>query len=207
MSDDPHYQATEDAHTGPIKNPKQLLLAVFFSFIAPILIIAGLVSYVVSGTHPSGAAAGRQHVALRRVEGSARPRDRRAPEEGRLDRDPRRQPAARRRRSRVQGPVRGLPRRARASRARRTSTTPRPGARASARATPRCSSMRSRARARCRRRAAATSKTSRSAVPWSTWPIRAAPSSRCPTVPAAAAPRGRGVRRRRCRRPQQRAGK
>lgn len=58
MSDDPHYQATEDAHTGPIKNPKQLLLAVFFSFIAPILIIVGLVSYVVSGTHPSGSAEG-----------------------------------------------------------------------------------------------------------------------------------------------------
>ncbi len=58
MSADPHYQATEDAHTGPIKNPKQLLLAVFFSFIAPILIIVGLVSYVVSGTHPSGTAEG-----------------------------------------------------------------------------------------------------------------------------------------------------
>jgi cytochrome c5 len=58
MSDDPHYQATEDAHTGPIKNPKQLLLAVFFSFIAPILIIVGLVSYVVSANHPSGAAEG-----------------------------------------------------------------------------------------------------------------------------------------------------
>ncbi|RZL96570.1 MAG: cytochrome c5 family protein [Variovorax sp.] len=57
MSDE-HYQATEDAHTGPIKNPKQLLLAVFFSFIVPILIIAGLVSYVVSGTHPSGSADG-----------------------------------------------------------------------------------------------------------------------------------------------------
>jgi cytochrome c5 len=55
---DAHYKATEDAHTGPIKNPKQLLLAVFFSFIAPILIIAGLVSYVVSGTHPSGSAEG-----------------------------------------------------------------------------------------------------------------------------------------------------
>jgi len=54
MSDEVHYQATEEAHTGPIKNPKQLLLAVFFSFIAPILIIAGLVSYVVSGTRPSG---------------------------------------------------------------------------------------------------------------------------------------------------------
>lgn len=58
MSADPHYQATEEAHTGPIKNPKQLLLAVFFSFIAPIAIIVGLVSYVVSDNHPSGAAQG-----------------------------------------------------------------------------------------------------------------------------------------------------
>ncbi|MBB1600002.1 cytochrome c5 family protein [Variovorax sp. UMC13] len=58
MSADPHYQATEEAHTGPIKNPKQLLLAVFFSFIAPIAIIVGLVSYVVSGNRPSGAAQG-----------------------------------------------------------------------------------------------------------------------------------------------------
>jgi cytochrome c5 len=58
MSADPHYQATEDAHTGPIKNPKQLLLAVFFSFLAPILIIAGLVSYVVSGDKPAGTAQG-----------------------------------------------------------------------------------------------------------------------------------------------------
>ncbi len=58
MSADPHYQATEDAHTGPIKNPKQLLLAVFFSFIVPILIIVGLVSYVVSGTRPAGTAEG-----------------------------------------------------------------------------------------------------------------------------------------------------
>jgi cytochrome c5 len=55
---DAHYQATEDAHTGPIKNPKQLLLAVFFSFVAPILIIMGLVSYVVSGNHPSTQAQG-----------------------------------------------------------------------------------------------------------------------------------------------------
>ncbi|MEJ8811491.1 c-type cytochrome [Variovorax ureilyticus] len=58
MSDEVHYQATEEAHTGPIKNPRQLLLAVFFSFIAPILIIAGLVSYVVSGTRPSGSEQG-----------------------------------------------------------------------------------------------------------------------------------------------------
>jgi len=58
MSDDAHYHATEEAHTGPIKNPKQLLLAVFFSFVVPILIIVGLVSYVVSGNKPSGAAQG-----------------------------------------------------------------------------------------------------------------------------------------------------
>ena len=58
MSADPHYQATQDAHTGPIKNPKQLLLAVFFSFIVPILIIVALVSYVVSGTHPAGTVEG-----------------------------------------------------------------------------------------------------------------------------------------------------
>ena len=58
MSDEVHYQATEEAHTGPIKTPRQLLLAVFFSFIAPILIIAGLVSYVVSGTRPSGSEQG-----------------------------------------------------------------------------------------------------------------------------------------------------
>ncbi|MEJ8849495.1 c-type cytochrome [Variovorax rhizosphaerae] len=56
MSADPHYQATEEAHTGPIKNPKQLLLAVFFSFVVPIGIIFALVAYVVSGSQPAGAA-------------------------------------------------------------------------------------------------------------------------------------------------------
>jgi len=55
MSDAAH---SEEAHTGPIKNPKQLLLAVFFSFVAPILIIAGLVAFVVSGYKPSGAVTG-----------------------------------------------------------------------------------------------------------------------------------------------------
>ena len=58
MSADPQYQATQDAHTGPIKNPKQLLVAVGVSFIGPILIIVGLVAYVVSGDKPSGAAVG-----------------------------------------------------------------------------------------------------------------------------------------------------
>ncbi|WP_447779022.1 c-type cytochrome [Variovorax boronicumulans] len=74
MSADPHYQATEEAHTGPIKNPKQLLLAVFFSFIIPILIIVGLVSYVVSGTKPAGTAEG-DNMALYGVTKESRDRE------------------------------------------------------------------------------------------------------------------------------------
>ncbi|WP_298932565.1 c-type cytochrome [uncultured Ramlibacter sp.] len=46
----------EEAHTGPIKTPKQLLLAVFFSFVVPVFAIIGLVFYVVSDTKPAGSA-------------------------------------------------------------------------------------------------------------------------------------------------------
>ena len=38
----------EEAHTGPIKTPRQLLLAVFYSFVVPVFIIIGLVYYVTS---------------------------------------------------------------------------------------------------------------------------------------------------------------
>lgn len=44
MSDNHH----EEAHTGPIKNPKQLLMAVFFSFVVPVFAIIGLVQFVTS---------------------------------------------------------------------------------------------------------------------------------------------------------------
>lgn len=44
----------EEAHTGPIKTPKQLLLAAFFSFVVPVFIIIGLVAYVASESKPSG---------------------------------------------------------------------------------------------------------------------------------------------------------
>ena len=49
MSDHPH----EEDHTGPIKTPKQLLLAVFFSFVAPVFAIIGLVFYVTTAYMPS----------------------------------------------------------------------------------------------------------------------------------------------------------
>lgn len=44
----------EEAHTGPIKTPKQLLLAVLFAFIAPVIVIIGLVAYVVAENKPAG---------------------------------------------------------------------------------------------------------------------------------------------------------
>lgn len=45
----------EEAHTGPIKTPKQLLLTVFFAFVVPVAIIMGLVAYVTSENKPAGA--------------------------------------------------------------------------------------------------------------------------------------------------------
>jgi hypothetical protein len=141
MSADPHYQATEEAHTGPIKNPKQLLLAVFFSFIAPILIIVGLVSYVVSGTKPAGTAEG-DNMALYGVTKEARDREvaERLKKVGAIEiRDANRPLATGEAVFKAQCalPATAPP----ASPARRTSRTQPPGARASARATPPCSNM------------------------------------------------------------------
>ena len=48
MSDNSH----EEAHTGPIKTPKQLLVTVFLSFVVPVFIIIGLVYYVTSAFMP-----------------------------------------------------------------------------------------------------------------------------------------------------------
>jgi cytochrome c5 len=50
MSDSP----LEEAHTGPIKTPKQLLIAVLFSFVVPVFAIIALVMYVASDSKPAG---------------------------------------------------------------------------------------------------------------------------------------------------------
>jgi cytochrome c5 len=47
MSDNSHDQSHE-AHTGPIKNAKQLMWASIASFVVPVFIIIGLVNYVTS---------------------------------------------------------------------------------------------------------------------------------------------------------------
>lgn len=68
MSD--HNQATahEEDHTGPIKNPKQLLTAVFFSFIVPIFVIIGLVYYVTADKKPAAGAANVEKAITARIQ-------------------------------------------------------------------------------------------------------------------------------------------
>lgn len=63
MSDNSHV---EEEHTGPIKTPKQLLLAVFFSFVVPVFAIIGLVYYVTSANKTApGAVENEKSVAER----------------------------------------------------------------------------------------------------------------------------------------------
>jgi len=52
----------EEAHTGPIKNPKQLLITVALAFILPVILIIGLVNFVGSATK-TGAGVGMQELA------------------------------------------------------------------------------------------------------------------------------------------------
>lgn len=64
MSDNSH----EEDHTGPIKTPKQLLVTVFFSFVAPVFIIIGLVYFVVSGNKPAAGASNLERAVEQRIQ-------------------------------------------------------------------------------------------------------------------------------------------
>ena len=64
MSDNLH----EEDHTGPIKTPKQLLITVFLSFVAPVFIIIGLVYYVTSGNKPAVGAANADKAVAQRIQ-------------------------------------------------------------------------------------------------------------------------------------------
>lgn len=48
-----HDHDHDDAHTGPIKTPKQLAWAVFFSFVVPIVVIILLANYVSTSAKPA----------------------------------------------------------------------------------------------------------------------------------------------------------
>lgn len=58
----------EEAHTGPIKNPKQLLLAVFFSFVVPVFVIIGLVYFVTSANKPLAGAVNLEQAVTARIQ-------------------------------------------------------------------------------------------------------------------------------------------
>lgn len=77
MSDQSHAQAHEEEHTGPVKNPKQLLMAVFFSFVIPIFIIIGLVYYVTAQNKPAAGAVNMEKSVAERIQkvGSVEIRD------------------------------------------------------------------------------------------------------------------------------------
>ena len=65
MSDNNHH---EEAHTGPIKNPKQLLIAVIFSFVIPIFAIIGLVLYVTSDNKTAAGSANPEKATAERIQ-------------------------------------------------------------------------------------------------------------------------------------------
>ena len=68
MSDHSAANVHDEAHTGPIKNPKQLLLAVFFSFVVPIFIIIGLVHFVTSQNKPAAGAVNVEQSTAERIQ-------------------------------------------------------------------------------------------------------------------------------------------
>ena len=77
MSDIKTTSHAEEDHTGPVKTPKQLLLTVFFSFVAPIFVIIGLVLYVTSDKKPEAGAVNMEKAIAMRIQkiGSVEIRD------------------------------------------------------------------------------------------------------------------------------------
>ena len=77
MTDNSPANHHDDDHAGPVKTPKQLLLAVFFSFIVPIFAIIGLVYYVTSYNKPGAGAMNMERAVTARIQkiGSVEIRD------------------------------------------------------------------------------------------------------------------------------------
>jgi cytochrome c5 len=67
MSANDHPEVHEEAHTGPIKTPQQLLAAVFFSFVIPIFAIIGLVYFVVSANKSAPGAVDTEKAVNQRI--------------------------------------------------------------------------------------------------------------------------------------------
>jgi len=68
MSANGQDSSHEEAHTGPIKNPKQVLLASLFAFLVPIIVIIGLVYYVSSANKPAAGAVDPEKAVAERIQ-------------------------------------------------------------------------------------------------------------------------------------------
>lgn len=68
MSANDHTTAHEEDHSGPIKTPKQLLLAVFFSFVVPIFAIIALVYFVTSDNKPAAGTGDLEKAIAQRIQ-------------------------------------------------------------------------------------------------------------------------------------------
>lgn len=68
MSDNSTAPVHDEAHTGPIKNPKQLLIAVLFSFVVPVFIIIGLVYAVTTENKPAAGAVNLEKATAERIQ-------------------------------------------------------------------------------------------------------------------------------------------
>jgi cytochrome c5 len=68
MSDTSNAHVHDEDHTGPIKSPKQLLLAVAYSFILPVFIIIGLVYFVTSGFKPAAGSVDPERAIAERIQ-------------------------------------------------------------------------------------------------------------------------------------------
>jgi cytochrome c5 len=62
---EPHH---DEAHTGPIKTPKQLLIVSIFAFVLPVFIIIGLVYFVTSGAKPAAGASNPEKAVAERIQ-------------------------------------------------------------------------------------------------------------------------------------------
>ena len=68
MSNHSNASVHDEAHNGPIKTPKQLLLAVLFSFVVPIFVIIGLVYFVTSANKPQAGSVDPEQAVASRIQ-------------------------------------------------------------------------------------------------------------------------------------------
>lgn len=68
MSNNSHNAGHEEPHTGPIKTPKQMAWASVVSFVAPVIIIIGLVYSVTSQNKPAADAANPELAVAQRIQ-------------------------------------------------------------------------------------------------------------------------------------------